>query len=151
MIALSNLACAVTRALLPMCLAVGLAACSPTPADVSVDEAVFRPPLGLGTVGVAYLDIRSNTADAIVGVDSQQAVAVEIHQTIVEGAQTTMRPVERVELLANQTVSFAPGGLHLMVIDPQPTDDAQTFPVTIRLESGRTLSVECAVTLPSAR
>ena len=52
-----------------------------------------------------------------------------------------MRKVDSVDLPAGQMVAFEPGGLHLMVISPQPGAPGATFPIQITLESGRTETI----------
>ena len=122
------------------------AACSSADDAVKVTDATYRPPLGNGTVGVAYMTIESGVADRVVEVSSPAARRVEIHSTVFEGAMASMQPSANLDLPANTPVQLAPGGIHLMVIDPQPIETKGSFPVTIRLESGRTIEIDCAVT-----
>ena len=114
------------------------AACAP-PAGLAVKDAQYRPPLGVSDIGVAYVELTSASDDAVVGVSSPQAKAVEIHATVTEGARTSMKRVDSLPLPAGKPVAFASGGLHLMVISPQPikAGDA-TFPIEFQLQSGAT-------------
>ncbi len=59
-----------------------------------------------------------------------------------------MRPIGVLELPARTPVALEPGGLHLMIIDPQPLEADQTFPLRIELESGVTLTVESELSTP---
>jgi copper(I)-binding protein len=58
-----------------------------------------------------------------------------------------MEKLESVELPAGKPVAFEPGGLHIMVFQPQPVAAAEgaTFPLEFTLESGATKIVSLAV------
>lgn len=56
--------------------------------------------------------------DALVAVETDAALGVELHLTEVRDGRATMRRLDRVELPAGGTVRFRPGGLHLMMIVP---------------------------------
>lgn len=134
-----------TRALALTLCALFLAGCTPADDGVTVTDAIYQPPLGAGTVGVAYMTIESAAADRVVGVSSPAARAVEIHSTVFDGAMASMQLSDTLELPANTPVPFTPGGRHLMVIDPQPIENIDSFPITIRLESGRSIDIDCAI------
>ncbi len=134
----------ISRALSALCLLLA-AACGGEGEALRVTDAIYRPPLGGGVMGVAYLTIESSTADTIVAVSSPAASAVELHATVVDGASVSMRPAGEVELPAGIPVHLAPGGQHLMVIEPQSIENGDTFPVTIQLKSGRSITAECAI------
>lgn len=125
------------RAAFALIAVISLSACQPA-ADIVVEKARYQPPYGASGVGAAYFSIRSRIKDRIVGVTSSGARAVEIHESQIEGTTTRMRRLDGVDLPAGETVRFATGGLHVMVIDPQPLGPSATFPLTITLQSGRT-------------
>lgn len=102
-----------------------------------IGDAEYREPLGASGIGVAYFSVMSPAADAIVGVSSPQAERIEMHASVTEGTQTSMKRQERVDLPAGETVTFGPGGLHLMVFQPEPLQPGATFPIQIDLQSGR--------------
>ena len=66
--------------------------------------------------------------------------------TVVTGGVASMHKVQSVDLPAGKTVTFGPGGLHLMVISPTPQHANATFRIQIELESGRaeTISFDAA-------
>lgn len=119
--------------------------CQPPSDDIVVSDAIYRPPLGAGTVGAAYFTIQSPTDDRILTLSSPIAQAVELHETVVENGRAFMRPVANIELPAGDPVELRPGARHLMIIGPQVPDGAETFPIVIRLESGGTVTIECAI------
>ena len=126
-----------------------LAACGQT-VSLTVNDAQYRPPLVDGATGVAYFSITSNIADRIVGVSSPQANAVEIHESMAGGGMAGMEQVESVDLPAGKPVTFGPGGLHLMVIGPQPSQANATFPIQIQLESGRSETISFVSASPGS-
>lgn len=113
--------------------------CAPWGGGVQISEAQYRAPLGSSDIGAAYFSIRSAKPDAIVSVSSIAAAGVEMHATVNEGGMSRMVRIDRVDLPAGETVSFSPGGMHLMVFSPAPIEAGATLPITIGLESGATL------------
>ena len=101
-------------------LAAGLALAGPAaarPGDIAISGAEIRASLGGSTNTAAYLTI-SNTgaeADRLVAVSCACAAAAEAHATGMKGAMMTMAPAGPVAIPAHGHVSFAPGGLHIML------------------------------------
>ncbi|MEQ1781129.1 MAG: copper chaperone PCu(A)C [Hyphomonadaceae bacterium] len=122
-------------------IALLLAACGAQTTGLKIDNATYRAPLVDGVPGVAYFSITSTANDRIVGISSPQAQAVEIHGSSTEGGMATMQKLDQVELPAGKTVTFGPGGLHVMVFTPVPRPANATFPIQITLESGRTETI----------
>lgn len=118
-------------------IALGLAACGQGAASIAVDDTQYRAPLGASGIGVAYFSITSPEADRIVGVSSPQADHIEMHTSVSEGTQVSMKRLYEVELPAGKPVIFGPNGMHLMVFSPKPLADGATFPIQIDLQSGR--------------
>lgn len=122
-------------------IAFGLAACGQGGAQLTVEKAEYRAPLGASGIGVAYFSVTSAKADRIVGVSSPQAGRVEMHASVTEGTRTSMKRQQAVALPAGKTVIFGPNGLHMMVFAPQPLQPGATFPIQIELESGRSETI----------
>jgi copper(I)-binding protein len=121
-----------------------LAACGGQTTGLTVENATYRAPLVDGAPGVAYFSITSVTADKIVGISSPEAQSVEIHLARTAAGMAAMQKREQVELPAGKTVTFGPGGLHVMVFAPVPQHANATFPIQITLESGRTETISFA-------
>ena len=132
------------RTLMTVALTSLAVACGGQTESLAVADASYRPPLVEGGVGVAYFSITSNTADRITGVSSPQAKAVEIHESTSSGGMARMNRLDGVDLPAGKTVTFGPGGLHLMVIAPEIAAANATFPIQITLESGRVETISFA-------
>ena len=120
-----------------------LAACG-QPAGLVIAGAVYRAPLVDGAPGVAYFSITSPATDRIVGISSPEAQSVEIHESSAHDGVAAMQKRETVELPAGKTVTFGPGGLHVMVFAPVPQQASATFPIQITLESGRVETISFA-------
>jgi periplasmic copper chaperone A len=114
-----------------------LAACT-QPAGLTVADAVYRAPLVADAPGVAYFSITSAATDKIIGLSSPEAASVEMHASSTDAnGMASMRKLDSVELPAGKTVTFGPGGFHVMVFSPTPRQASATFPIQITLESGR--------------
>lgn len=62
------------------------------------------------------LENRDAIDHALVAAASDAAEVVELHTHRQEGGMMRMRRIERIELPAGESVTLAPGGLHLMLI-----------------------------------
>lgn len=120
-----------------------LAACGGSTVSLTVEDVSCRAPLTDGGAGVAYFSITSSIADRITGISSPAAASVEMHTSMAEGGMASMQELEFVELPAGQRVAFEPGGMHLMIISPARESSSATFPIHIKLQSGREASFDC--------
>jgi len=133
-------------------LALMLAACGGPATSLTVDEATYRAPLTEKGAGVAYFSITSSTADRIIGLTSPQADRVEMHNSVTSAdGMASMVRLDSVDLPAGETVTFGPGGLHVMVFAPQLIESGATFPIQIELESGRNETISFAQALGAGR
>ncbi len=92
--------------------------------------------------------IESPVADRITEVSSPLARAVEMHASVNAGGVMRMQRLETLDLPAGEAIIFQPGGMHLMIFDPEQVSAEKTFPITFVLESGRNLSVPFRVWVP---
>ncbi len=85
---------------------------------IEVHEVWMRP-VAQGENGAVYFVIHnhSSTTDEIVGVTAEIARAAEIHESRMNGDVMEMHRLESVPLEASAEVEFAPGGLHIMLVD----------------------------------
>jgi periplasmic copper chaperone A len=80
---------------------------------------VIRLPAVRGRPGSGYFEYRvTGDRGALLSVTSPQAGRVEMHETMA-GAHNMMemRPLARIPVRDGETLSFTPGGRHLMVYD----------------------------------
>lgn len=116
-------------------------------------EAGWSRAAGAGRVGAGFLTLRnSGEADRLVSARADIARTVELHTHIREGNVMRMRPVEAIDLPSGQSVTLAPGGLHLMLIDlKQPLRQGDSVPVTLVFEKAGEIQVTLAVQSAGAR
>ena len=83
---------------------------------------------------------------ALVSATSDVSEVVELHTHRMEDGMMKMRRVDQIELPAGETVTLAPGGLHLMLIGLKqqltPGDDVS---LTLTLDDGSELSLTAPV------
>lgn len=115
---------------------VSFAADSPSaPSSLKIANAWVRPPIPGQNVGSAYMDITSAQNAVLVAVGSPVAARAELHTTTTEGNVMKMRPLEKLELRAGQTVTLAPGGMHVMLFDmKRPLKPGERVPLTLSLQ-----------------
>jgi periplasmic copper chaperone A len=71
---------------------------------------------------------------------------VEIHDSIMEGGQAEMRPVEGVEIPAGGSAAFEPGGYHVMLLDlDAPLEVGDMLEITLTFEAARDVDVSAEV------
>ena len=86
-------------------------------ATIQVTNAWARATVPGQTVAGVYLEISSSEDARVVGVRSPASKSAEIHSMSTEGGMMKMRRLSGLDLPAGQTVRFAPGGNHIMLLD----------------------------------
>jgi copper(I)-binding protein len=82
-----------------------------------------------------YLEIVSNADAALVGVTSPLAKSAQMHTMRTEGGVMKMRAMQRIELPARKSVTFAPGGLHIMLAGiGRPLREKEKIPLELAIE-----------------
>lgn len=77
----------------------------------------------------------------LVGVRSPAFADVSMHETRVEGGISRMRPLNQLQLSAHQTIELAPGGKHLMLMEPTGVLKAgQVVPIDFLTPEGHKIS-----------
>ena len=114
--------------------------------DDLVIEDGFARPVAAGGNSAAYVTLRSDAADVLTGVVSEAFDVAELHETSMADGAMRMRPVERIELPAGETVALAPGGRHLMLLNARE-DLVEGGTVSLYLEfgSGRSVAFDLPV------
>ena len=106
------------------------------------DNAWVRPPVAGRTTTAAYVDVTNpgDVAIIVTGFASEDPdLRVELHETTQDGGMMRMRSLGRVTIPPNSTVSFAPGGKHLMLFGFDGAAGDVTLAAT--LAGGETLPV----------
>ena len=117
-------------------------------AGISVRDAWVRetPPGMTMTAGYMVLQNKTSRPQVLVAASSSAFETVMIHRTVARQGMTGMEHSPQVELPPNASLLFAPGGYHLMLLNPNRTLRAGDR-VEIRLEfrGGLVLPVACEV------
>ena len=92
------------------------------------------------------LNNTGSQADALVSVSSPVAKKAEIHNHINDKGVMRMRQVAKIDVPAGKSVTLQPGGFHVMLMGlKQPLKLNDTFPVTLKYQSGRTQKITATV------
>ena len=115
---------------------------------VDVEAPWIREAPPASTVLAAYM-ILKNTGDTpktITGIDSPDFRDSQIHRTVVENGVAKMLPVEQLTAPAGGSVGLEPGGLHLMLFDPQrPLRGGDSAILLIHDSDGDSITVHAPV------
>lgn len=91
-------------------------------------------------MAAGYARIRNDcrTDVVVVGAGSRAFGEVSLHETMLVQGVSRMREVARLPIAAGATVEFKPGGLHLMLMQPEVAlKEGMQLPVRLSLEDGR--------------
>lgn len=137
-----------------LAILVATAACyqgggSPRAGDVRIVGAELRIAPVAATTAAGYWELRhlGTVPDTLLEVASD-AGEISIHRSVVANGLRVMQPVTALEIPANQTTRFAPGGLHLMLEHFRgPVQIGDTMGITLRLARGGRVTVALPVRL----
>ena len=99
-------------------------------------------------VRAGYMTIRNTQANAvsIIAIRSDAFTSVEIHRTIAEDGMMRMEPVPTLVIEPDSSVQLAPGGLHLMMMNPaEPTKPGDVLQIVIEPDDDSTQSLNMTV------
>lgn len=121
-------------------------AAPPVPALI-VKDAWMRKATG-ADVAAVYLSLRNTSPQPIIviGVRSPMAGHSAVHETAVVAGQSQMRVRDKIVIAPGQTVSFAPGGLHIMLSGlKHDVSVGQSVPLVLLLADGGQVSIAALV------
>ena len=100
------------------------------------------PPTLRTAAGYMTVTNAGDEADSLIGIRSDAARA-SLHETREEDGVARMLPVEIVEIPAGGTVTFAPGGLHVMFmdVDGRALREGAELPATLVFERAGAVEV----------
>jgi periplasmic copper chaperone A len=130
--------------------------CAPAPKAAHVDAAWVRLPAVSGNPGAAYfILVGGPVADRLMAVSSPLAVRAEMHDMApstgsgqgMKGGMMSMAPLDAgLDVPAGATVTFAPGGKHVMLFDISPkAATGGKLPLMLSFASGATTNAEAAI------
>ena len=121
--------------------------------SATVSDAWLRYiPGGAPSAGYFKLANQGRRPLTLVGAECDDFGRVMMHRTIERGGISTMRPVHEITVEPGKSVTFAPGGYHLMLMRPKhPLRPGGRLPVRLRFGDGSKLTTEFLVKSPGAR
>jgi periplasmic copper chaperone A len=108
------------------------------------------PPAARMTAGYLQIHNPGDEPLVIVGAESALFQSIEIHGTVTDDGVARMRLQDTVTVGPGETVSFEPGGLHLMLM--QPVDDipeSGALELSLVLEDGKRLEFNASIGQPA--
>lgn len=128
------------RALILSASVLAMLGCAP--ATPAITNAWVRAAPDGSAMRVAYLDITNpGPAGWIVAASSDAHETASLHESLLEDGVSRMRMRSRIELPAQSTVSFRPGGLHIMLGKPSRNlSVGDTLTISLELENGMFIS-----------
>src|SRR5438309_5859003 len=132
------------RCLVGMLLALTAIAAATEEARVSVRDAWVRetPPGIAMMAGYMVLQNKTSRSQVLVAARSSGFETVTIHRTVAKERMTGMEHAPQIELLPKASLLFAPGGYHLMLLNPKRTLHAgDRVDITLEFRGGLVLPV----------
>ena len=114
----------------------------------------MRLPAVAGNPGAGYLVVHGGpVAERLLAVESPAAGSTELHASMKmggdnkgAGGMTGMQRLDGIDVPANGTVRFAPGGNHVMIFGlGAGLKPGGTIPLSIRFAKGQPLTIEARV------
>lgn len=116
-----------------------------------MDAWVRLPAVSGRPAGGYFMAHGTAAADALVSVTSPAAERIEMHSMATENGVMKMRREDSFALPARGTLTFAPGGSHLMLFGLSPdVKPGAKVPLTFRFKSGATVTLDAEARAASA-
>src|SRR6266478_5997034 len=113
--------------------------------QIEVKDAWARATPGQAENGAAYLTIVTPAADKLVAISTPAAKKTGLHTMTTEGGVMKMRPLDGLDVPANQPVTLKPGGIHIMLQGlNEPLHAGKSFPLTLTFEKAGERQIEVA-------
>lgn len=136
-------------AMTAMTMLIGTASCNDPP-PVYVDGGYVRLNANPQAPSAAYFTIHGGAEPVVLrGVATDEAVRIELHESVTEGGVVSMRKIDTLDVPARGRVRLAPGGKHIMLwsINPQAIADGRmTF--TFTFSNGDRIIADAVVRQP---
>jgi len=108
-----------------LAIALVATACGGDDGSLEVENARYR--LGRPDLGAAYLELTNTTGEdvTIQSASAEGVGRIELHETLMgdDGAMTMEEATEGFTIADGETLVLEPGGKHLMIFDPEGTED----------------------------
>jgi copper(I)-binding protein len=123
-----------------------LSACG-SATGITIKDTWARP-AAQGGNGAVYFLLQNHSAgsDELIGVSSDVAEAVEMHETTMEGDVMQMQQVLSIPVKGKESIEFAPGGLHVMLIGlKQDLKVGDHFQITLQFAEAKDITLNVPV------
>lgn len=134
--------------LLTLLLGQGFAAFAETEPAIHIVDAKARPTAPGAESAAIYLVLMNHGAadDSLTGLSTPIAGKAELHRTVDSGGMSKMDAVPDLVIKANDGVTFAPNGLHIMLMGlKQQLKPGDSFPLTLDFAKAGAITVTVAV------
>ncbi len=109
-----------------------------------IKHPMARPTPPVAKNGAVFLEItdQNGEGDTLLSVASPNAARSEIHLTTVVDNVARMAKQEKVDVAPGETVSFKPGGLHIMLMGLKGAlVEGEEFPLTLNFEKSGSVEI----------
>jgi len=117
--------------------------------DLVITQAWSRATPGGAKVAGGFLTIenRGATADRLIGGSAEICEKIQVHEMSMNNGVMTMRQLDKgLAIEPGKTVTLAPGGVHLMMLNPKsPLRQGDKVPVTLEFEKAGQVGVSLDV------
>ncbi len=121
-------------------------AADPSPSVQASDAWIRWLPANIPSGAYLTLTNSGRTPEVLVGASSPDFGAVSFHQTRTMNGSTEMSAVDRLTVAAQGSLRFAPGGYHIMLMQPTRTlQPGDRVPITLRFADASSLLVSFEV------
>lgn len=117
-------------------------------AELDIGDAWIKNLPASVPVRAGYLSLHNSSTrpQRIVALHSESFASVEIHETVMQDGMMRMQQVPELQIEAGETVQLAPGGLHLMLMQPAaPTRPGEVHRIEIEFDDGSRQSLQLTV------
>ena len=114
--------------------------------SIQVDQAWARAAMA-GHEGAAYMTItNSGPTDALTGASTPVAAMAQLHHTINDNGVMRMRPVQSLPIDAGKSVTLAPNGYHIMLMNLKQTlKEGDSFPITLTFQKAGNITATATI------
>jgi copper(I)-binding protein len=104
-------------------------ACTEAKAPLTASNIIVTQPVPGMAMSAGYFDLSNNSSQSIsiTHVTSPEFASVEMHETVIKNLVARMIALGTLTLQAGETMSFEPGGKHLMLMQPSDEIDSVTL------------------------
>jgi periplasmic copper chaperone A len=127
--------------------ALALSGCEQKRTDILIKDAWIRLGATPANPAAGYFTIEGGpVAEKLTLVFSPVVIRTEMHESMAKGGKMSMTPIQSIDVPANGTVEFKPGGKHLMLFNVNPgIVPPRTLTLDFSFASGRRYTVEAKV------